>query len=223
MSATEHLQADRLSNLPGIQEKCLKLCIIRIFHRGKIKYLEWWTLEEKLEKLLKLKIKKFRHLDYIKKVIYMRNKTALLFFKSMLIIEKRWGNLSKIYTVMVGDPHVPLSGKMSFGIWRIWINISYMKLGVTIPMNYPKMSYGNTMGTIFKEQCVCWQGHMHAGKLGVIILTELFVQHRIKPVSWYEIFQSQLVCSLEIQNPWCRRQQIYNWKLFKGRYNHVCS
>lgn len=55
MSATDHLQVDRLSHSHEIQEKCWKLYIIGIFHRSEINYLDWWTPEEMLEKLLKFK------------------------------------------------------------------------------------------------------------------------------------------------------------------------
>lgn len=62
-----------------------------------------------LEKLLKFK-KKISHLNYIKKVIYMRNKIALLFLSQLLPQEKkRWSNLFEEYPDKVGDPHVRLS------------------------------------------------------------------------------------------------------------------
>lgn len=87
MRATDHLQADRLSHIHEIQEKRWKLDILRIFHRSEINYLEWRTPEEMLEKLLELK--KPSHLNYIKKVIYMRNKVALLFLIQLLPQEKK--------------------------------------------------------------------------------------------------------------------------------------
>lgn len=40
MSATDHLQADRLSHSHEIQEKCWKLYVIGIFHRSEINYLD---------------------------------------------------------------------------------------------------------------------------------------------------------------------------------------
>lgn len=49
MSATYHLQGDRLSNIIGIQEKCLKLYIIKIFHRGEVNSIKWWIPDEVLE------------------------------------------------------------------------------------------------------------------------------------------------------------------------------